>query len=65
MIAASLIYNLGQTVLDSSKITSKKSSKTQKNTSDPQENQIIEDYEGECEKCQNTKPQKSCSICGA
>ena len=59
-----LMYSFGQTILDSSDISLKKKTKVKLQTKDPEEHQIIEDYEGECEKCQNTKPQKTCSICG-
>lgn len=61
-----LVYSFGQAVLDSLGQFSKKSKvkKVKLEAKDPEEHQIIEDYEGECEKCENTKPQKSCSICG-
>lgn len=58
-----LVYSFGQAVLDSSKDGLKKSKKALL-PRDPEEIQIIEDYEGECEQCQSTKPQKACSICG-
>lgn len=63
MMSTALVYNFGQTILDSA-VSSSKKSKVKLETKDPEEHQIIEDYEGECEKCENTKPQKACSICG-
>ncbi len=64
MMNTTLMYSFGQTILDSSDISLKKKTKVKLQTKDPEEHQIIEDYEGECEKGQNTKPQKTCSICG-
>ena len=58
-----LVYSFGQTVLDSSSKPSKGKSKVKLEAKDPDEHQIIEDYEGECEKCESQKPQKACSIC--
>ena len=63
MMNTTLVYNFGQTVLDSYSPSSKKTTKVKLEAKDPDEHQITEDYEGECEKCQQKKPQKTCSIC--
>lgn len=57
-----LVFSYGQMILDSGK--SLKKEDLQLEPQDPDEQQIVEGYEGECEKCQQTKPQKACTICG-
>lgn len=63
MINTNLVYSFGQTVLEFAKKPSPKAS-IKVAIKDPDENQIIEGYEGECDECLNTKPQKACPICG-
>lgn len=63
MINTTLVYNFGQIVLDSKGTSSRKAAKAKLISKDPDEHQIIEGYEGECEKCKSQKPQKACSIC--
>lgn len=62
MMNTTLVSSFGQTVLDSSKLVKKPKVKIE--TRDPEENQIIESYEGECEQCEEDKPHKVCPICG-
>jgi hypothetical protein len=61
MINTTLVFSYGQMVLDSGK---PKKATLKMEPQDPEEHQIIEGYEGECEKCAQTKPQKACTICG-
>jgi hypothetical protein len=61
MMNTTLVTSFAQMIYESS--SKKKSQKAQ--TKDPEENQIIETYEGECEQCENIKPQKTCSICAS
>lgn len=63
MMNTSLIYNFGQTILDSSHESKKKPPKKVE-AKDPEENQIIEQFEGDCEKCEQEKLKKPCSVCG-
>jgi len=62
MITTNLIYTFSQTVIDSSKRKSKKTGV--KNKKDPEEEMIIEEYEGYCEECAVTDQAPKCSICG-
>ena len=64
MMNATVVFNLGQTILDSYKESPKKAPKIKLEAKDPEENQIVEGFDGECEKCEPVKPQKACSICG-
>lgn len=61
MINASVVYSLGQTVLDSSKL--KKKALTKLESKDPEEDQIIEGFEGDCEQCEIEKLKKPCTVC--
>jgi hypothetical protein len=63
MMNTTLVYSFGQVIYEAS--SKKKPQKTQQRSKDPEENQIIEEYEGECEQCENNKPQKTCSVCPA
>ena len=62
MINTNLVYNFGQSIIDSSYESKKKPPKKVK-TKDPEENQIIEAFEGECEQCEQEKIHKACTIC--
>ena len=62
MIAANLIYNFSQTVIDSSKHNPKKIGSKPKE--DPEENLIVEEYEGYCEDCAVIDATPKCPICG-
>jgi hypothetical protein len=61
MMNTTLVYSFGQVFYEAS--LKQKPLEVSQKGKDPEENQIIEDYEGECEQCENTKPQKTCSIC--
>lgn len=63
MFNTDVLYNLGQTVLSSSG-EFKKSGKKARTSTDPEENQIIEEYEGDCEECEKSQAPKKCPICG-
>ena len=60
MTNTTLLYSLGQTILDSSPEAMKNSAKIAK---EPKEDPILEGYEDDCEKCQIEKLKKPCSIC--
>lgn len=58
MIASEFIYSLGQIALGSSKKTGRKDPKKVF-----EDNQIVEEYEGECEKCEREVQAKICPMC--
>lgn len=62
MITTNLIYTFSQTVIDSSKRKSKIIDTRSKR--DPEEEMIVEEYEGYCEECSVTDKAPKCSICG-
>lgn len=62
MMNTMLVTSFGQMIFESSSV--KKKHLSPPKNKDPEENQIIETYEGECEECENVKLQKTCSICG-
>lgn len=62
MIATNLIYSFSQTVNDSRKRKSKKIEAEEK--TDPDENLIIEEYEGSCDDCLEKTQEPKCPICG-
>ena len=63
MIITGTIYDFGKPIFFES--NSKKSKKLPKEEAkDPDEAQIIEEYEGDCEKCETDRPQKICEVCG-
>lgn len=61
MINTNILYSFGQTVFDSS--LAKKKSKIKFEAKDPDEDQIVEGFEGDCEQCEIEKLKKPCSIC--
>ena len=63
MIDTNLLNSFGQTVWDSSAFSSKLKGKLKVEAKDPEEHKIIEQYEGDCEKCEVEKLKKPCSIC--
>lgn len=59
MINTNLVVNLGQAVLDSSKLSG---SKKKLETREPEEKHI-EAFEDDCEQCEIEKLKKPCQIC--
>lgn len=62
MITTNLIYSFSQAVNDSTKRKTKKTEAEIK--ADPDENLIIEEYEGYCEDCAEKAETPKCPICG-
>jgi len=62
MVTTNLIYSFSQTVIDASRRKSKKAHVESK--TDPDENLIIEEYEGSCEDCLEKTQEPKCPICG-
>lgn len=61
MINTNVINGFGQIFLDSTKISK---SKIKFEAKDPEEDKIIEGFEGHCEQCETEKLKKPCTICG-
>lgn len=59
MIAPNFKYGLGQAVLS----PSKKNKGAKDIKTGFKDNQVVEQYEGECEECEREVKEKSCPIC--
>lgn len=60
MISANIVHSFGQTILDSSKMVVPK---VKLEIKDPEEDKIVEGFDGECEQCEIEKFKKPCTIC--
>lgn len=60
MISTNIVSSFGQVILASSKIVVPK---VKLEIKDPEEDQIIEGLDGECEQCEIEKLKKPCTIC--
>lgn len=58
------IYNFKQINPALLKESLVKKSQIKVEAKDPEEHQIIEGYEGDCEQCEQEKIKKACTICG-
>lgn len=58
-----VVTSFGQTVLDSQNESQKKQLAKVISPQDPEETQIIESFEGDCDQCEQEKLKKPCTIC--
>lgn len=59
-----VVTNFSQIILDSVSESKKKKLLAKViSPQDPEENQIIEGFEGDCEQCEQEKIKKPCTIC--
>lgn len=63
MMNNSVITNFSRTILDSSNKSKKRKLAKIIFVPDPEEHRIVEGFEGDCEKCEQEKLKKPCSIC--